>query len=116
LRKDLVASAAAAHQEFGINFPSYFDNYFQCHYVFKGPDFFLMGREDPSRRDAWYVWWAECYPKRRPAEMLALFLRMMPHYRSEVGWWRPLKNGEGEVKYYSTDRLLRFMRAPGLTP
>lgn len=73
--------------------------------MFKGPDFFLLAHEDQVQ-DAWVVWWAECFPRRGPAEMLRLFLRHAPHYRPHVIWARNLK-GRGP-KIYSTERLIRF--------
>lgn len=106
----LLESCEAAHRAHGYDFPRVFDDFFTNHYVFKGPDYLLLGRADPDDPDAWLVWWAECRPARSRAEMLRLFLRHMPHYRERVGWWRPLKNTCG-FKYYSTRRLLRFIEA-----
>lgn len=114
LYKDLFASAAKAHAEHGLDFQGHLAHYCQSGYVFKGPDFFLMGREDPEDPDAWLIWWAECYPTRRPSDMVALFIRFMPHYRKRIAWVRMLK-GKTELKYYSTDRLLRIKQGQAST-
>lgn len=66
-----------------------------------------MGYED-ARNDAWVIWWAETHPNRKPLEMMALFLKLIPYYRSQVGWARLLKNKP--FKFYSTERLLQFIR------
>lgn len=105
---DFLRSAERTHRANNLDFPALFDWFYREHYVLKGPEFFIMFYAERDR-DAWYVWWAEAMPRRTHAEMLALFLRHMPHYRAEVGWWRPLKNGKQVPTYYSTARLLRFI-------
>jgi len=107
---DLLGECEAAHRAAGYNFAQVFDDFFTNHYVFKGPDYLLMGRADPNDHDAWLVWWASSSTPRSGPEMLRLFLHHMPHYRERVGWWRPLKNRQ-PFKYYSTRRLLRFIEA-----
>lgn len=104
---DFLANADRIHQIAGYNFPAIFDHYFSNQWVFKGPGYFLMGGHDPDRPDAWLVWWAELNPTRNRVTLLRLFLRMVPYHKPWIGWARPLK-GRVDIKYYSTERLLKF--------
>lgn len=106
-RHDFILTATRAHESQGLSFDENFDWLFTNGYIFKGPDYFLMGYED-ARNDAWVIWWAETHPNRKPLEMMALFLKLIPYYRSQVGWARLLKNKP--FKFYSTERLLQFIR------
>ena len=103
-RHNFLSSAKAAHDRALLDFPAVFDSYWESGYVFKGPDYMLMGHEDPGN-DAWIVWYAECTDPRVNA--VKLFLKHVPYYRSQIGWARGLR---GKLfKFYSTERLLKFM-------
>ena len=109
---DLLISAEKQHAIAGYDFPTIFDYYFKHQWVFKGPGYLLMGGHDPQDPDAWLVWWAEAQSKKETLNAIRLFLRLMPYRKPRVAWARPLK-GRPEVKYYSTERLLRLTK---LTP
>ena len=108
---DFLESAARAHHDKGYNFPVIFDDHFNGGYVFKTPKFFMLAGEDRRRTDAWFVWWAEVHPSiRNTFEHISLLLACVPEYRPYIAFARVGK-GRPEVKYYSTDRLMRFRRA-----
>lgn len=108
---DFLASAEKAHQEHGYDWPFILDDHFNAGYVFKTPRFFMLASEDRRRADAWFVWWAETHPSIRfTTTFVSLFLACAPEYRPFVGFARQRK-GRVEVKYYSTDRLMKFRRA-----
>lgn len=101
-----LVSATAAFEAAGLSFPSTFDYFFDRGWVIKEPNAFLMFMEAPNRPDAWLVYWAESHTGQNPVRTL---LRYMPHYRPYIAWCRPFK-GRKEPKYYSTDRLLGYIR------
>lgn len=108
---DFLASAQKAHEGSGYDFPTAFDNFWNRFYVFKTPQFMLMGAPDLEREDAWLIWWAELHPSlagaRDSMKMVELFYRCMPYPKPYIGWARTLK-GRRTVKYYSTERLGKF--------
>lgn len=114
---DFLLSAERAHNLVGYDFPKAFDHYFTHGYVFKTPEHFLMAGRDPTRTDAWLVWWAEIHPLLHSdfPELLRVFLAHMPYSLPYIGWARYLK-GNRTVRYYSTSRLLslRGNHAPPL--
>lgn len=107
---DFLARAIAAHEKIGVPFAPVFDEYFSWHYVFKGPDYFMMARYDPAFPDAWLVYWADCHPKPAGLEALRRFLDLAPFDRPGIMWARRLR-GREELKYYSTARLRRLIEA-----
>lgn len=112
---DFLLSAQKAHELALYDFPVIFDHYWAAQYVFKTPAFFLMGGHDPDRGDAWLVWWAELHPsiadQPNRVRMLKTLLRCVPYHKPFIGWARTLK-GRRTVKYYSTERLVRFTQKP----
>lgn len=103
---DLWENCRAAHVAAGLDFEQEFNRIFTFGYVFKGPDYLMMGLDDPNRPDAWLCWWADSMPGiRTQHESVRMFLSFMPHYRPFVSWDRRLKNKRG-LRYYSTDRLM----------
>lgn len=106
---DFLESAERVHTVAGFDFQVVFDYYFRHQWVFKGPGYLLLGGHDPKDPDAWLVWWAEARSKKETWQAVRLFLRLMPYKKARIGWARPLK-GRPEVKYYSTDRLLRLTK------
>lgn len=109
---DFLASAEKAHQEHGYDWPFILDDHFNAGYVFKTPRFFMLASADRARPDAWFVWWAEMHPSLRTQgpEFVSLLLACAPEYRPFIGFARQAK-GRPVIKYYSTDRLMRFRRA-----
>ena len=91
-----------------------FDGFFARGYVFKGPDFMLLGGDVPGITDetCWYVGWAEVspgLPRSFLFEKIRMFLSLMPEYRPYIKWARGLR-GRDTIQTFSTDRLLRLTR------
>ncbi len=109
---DFLLSYRQACEKAGLNYTILFDYYFTHEYVFKGPDYLLMGGPDPQRGDAWHVHWAETTkPNRALPETIAHFLSLMPYERPYVSWSRALR-GDMRTRYYLTKRL-RALTARG---
>lgn len=104
---DFLLHAEEVHTVAGYHFPTILDHYFTHGYVIKAPTYFMLAGRDPQRADAWLVWWAEMHPVTKTGYMLRQLLRHMPHPLPFIGWARPLK-GRIDVRYFSTERLLRF--------
>lgn len=103
---DFFQQFKEAHDRVGLPYDLWFDHWFVHGYVFKGPDYFLVGGHDSENPKAWLVWWAATLPGMRTEhETVRLFLSLMPYYKPLVAWNRSLKNKRG-LRYYSTDRLL----------
>jgi hypothetical protein len=108
VRHDFLASFQKAHEAAGLDYVAAFDAYHEYGYVFKGPEYLMLGCADTTRSDAWLVYWAEMHPRpSHPLAAVALFLKLMPSHRPFIGWARCLK-GRHQVVYYSTDRLLHL--------
>lgn len=112
---DFLASFQRACSAHGYDFAAAFDWYFAHGYVFKGPDYLLLGGPSTERPDAWFVFWAECSPPRPGFAAMRQFVQLVPYRRPYVGWARFLK-GRKTVKYYSTDRLMSFNSGTHETP
>lgn len=110
---DFLESAERVHRVANYDFSTILDHYFTKQYVFKTPTYFMLAGEDPQRQDAWLVWWCELHPDiarhLRTRTVMRTLLHCVPYHRPWIGWARPLK-GRVDVKYYSTERLLRFMQ------
>jgi hypothetical protein len=90
-----------------------FDHYFSTGYVFKGPDYFVMGGEPPEgpSSDTWFIAWAEAHPNsKRPLAAAEQFLKLMPYYRPWVRFGRIHRQKDDKI--YSTDRLIRLLSGP----
>ena len=105
---DFLASFQRACTAVGIDYRLVFDSYFVRGYVFKGPDYLMLGSPDPTRSDTWHVQWAEFHP--HPGRMVAVarLVRLMPYPLKYVGWSRDLRLPEGKPRYYLTERVLRL--------
>ena len=101
-----ILSAIAAFESAGLSFHVTFDYFFDHGWVIKEPDHFIMFCHDVKDPDAWLVYWAESHSGE---PVLRTFLKHMPYYKSKIVWCRPFK-GRKDPKYYSTDRLLAFIR------
>ena len=108
---DFIKSAEEAHSLALYDFPTTLDNYWANQYVFKTPTYFMMAGHDPSREDAWLVWWLEIHPNARATitsrQLMRVLLRCVPFHKPYIGWARPYK-GRVNVTYYSTRRLVSF--------
>lgn len=105
---DFLLELQKACDKGGFPFAQTFDTYFTRGYVFKGPDFLMLGERDPDRDDAWLVFWAHSVPQGRTIHNIGRFLRMMPYHLPYVGFARGLRDESMKVRYYLTDRLLRL--------
>lgn len=106
-RHDFLASFLESCKKVDLDGTAWFDFHFTYGYVFKGPQYLLLGGPGEmygQPDDCWVVWWAES-----TCRYLAIrkFLHLMPHHRPRIAWCRYLK-GRREVKFFSTDRLLRL--------
>lgn len=107
----------------GYNFARYFDLCFEQGMVLKEPRFLLMAfpqAETDKHKAAWLIWWFETLPELRPMsrqQMLQLLLPHMPWYLPYVAFARlRMQPLHPEVKYYSTDRLFRFISSEEALP
>lgn len=109
---DFLADFIKAHEAAGVS-PSDELDYWLLHgYVFKTPDYLLIGGEDPDAPDPdiWFVYWAELHPRLRGDRfvMLMTFLRLMPRFRPKIKFNRGVR-GRFDGRIYSTARLVKFM-------
>jgi hypothetical protein len=73
-------------------------------YINAGPRHLLMALDVPDQ-DHWHIHYAVSLDCCNPA---ALFIPMLPHWRTHITWARSVKGGQGRVTHrYRTDRLLR---------
>lgn len=109
---DFLALFTKAHEEAGLDPAAELSHWLLHGYVFKTPDYLLIGGEDPDepRDDTWFVYWAELRPGRRGDTFLTLvtFLRLMPKFRPRVKFNRGVR-GRFDGRIYSTARLLRLI-------
>lgn len=103
---DFLASFERACTSVGLSYALVFDSYFVRGYVFKGPDYLMLGAPDPTRPSTWHVQWAEFHPRLRPLEAVGRLVRLMPYRMDYVGWSRELKRGGSRPRYYLTQRIL----------
>lgn len=109
---DFLKSFEEACTKAGLNFAVIFDYYFEREYVFKGPDYLLLGGPMPGDDETWHVFWAETSkPGRQSLQMIARFLDLMPYERPRVAWSRMVR-GKMQTRYYLTARL-RSLTARG---
>ena len=105
---DFLTSFERACTKAGLNHAIIFDYYFEREYVFKGPDYLLLGGPMPGNDEAWHVFWAETTrPGRAKLDQIAHFLTLMPYPRKYVAWSR-MARGRMETRYFLTERLLRL--------
>ncbi len=111
---DFLKSFLDTHEQAGYpdKAAMLFDWYFTNGYIIKTPSFLIIGGPEPGQPDdpgVWHVAWAEAHPDLPPddTEMIAQFLKVMPHYRPKVRWGRYLKGIKART--YSTDRLLALV-------
>lgn len=80
-------------------------------YLLADPDGYIV--KFPGRlvmaRDCGTFWFVHYAADASGGNALVLFLEMMPHYREQIAWARPLR-GRPELAYYSTDRLIKHAR------
>jgi hypothetical protein len=110
---DFLIDFIRAHDAAGINAADKLEYWLTHGYVFKTPDYLLIGGEDPDDPDpdTWFVYWAELRPglrNRSVAFLLAMFLSRMPSFRPKVKFNRGVR-GRYDGKIYSTARLRRFI-------
>lgn len=117
---DFLASFLKAHETVvsdpDESAPKAFDYWFDRGYVFKSPDYLMIGGDDPDEpnQDTWFVYWAELHPRLRTSTKkefglaVSTFLRLMPYHRPYVKWYRGF-SGNPNPKTYSTDRLLQLV-------
>lgn len=103
---DFLASAKFNHEKSGYDFADYFDRHWANGVVIKTTSLFMLAYED-NTNDAWIIWYCECIEPCSNLDLLKKTIRFMPHYHRQVGWARGLRNKP--FKFYSTDRLLRFI-------
>jgi len=105
---DFLRSFEEACTKVGLNYAILFDYYFERGYVFKGPDYLVLGGPMPDDDTTWHVFWAETTaPGRGSLRMIARFLDLMPYERPHVAWSRMLR-GKMTTRYYLTARLRRL--------
>lgn len=105
---DFLKSFEEACTKAGLNYSILFDYYFSNEYVFKGPDYLLLGGPMPGNDQAWHVFWAETSRgKCADLKTIAHFLDLMPYERPYVAWSR-MTRGSMHTRYYLTARLRRL--------
>ncbi len=110
---DFLTGFIRAHEAAGINAADKLEYWLSNGYVFKAPDYLLIGGEDPDSPDpeVWFVYWAELRPGLRKLGapfMLATFLYLMPDFRPKVKFNRGVR-GRYDGRIYSTARLLKLI-------
>lgn len=78
----------------GQNFEEVVTRYMMHHYMYSGPDCFLLAKQMDN------YWFVECAVGENS---LARFLAIMPYDLPQLAWARGIRNGP--LKFYDTNRV-----------
>lgn len=98
--------AAAAHRVAGYDFSLYFNYFFTYGYVFKGPEYLIMGEEafSDTYGPHWYFW----YMAYRGSEGLHTLFNLLPYELPYIAFQRSLRNKRG-IQFYELAKVRRII-------
>lgn len=104
----LMEEAEALHKIYGVDFSLCFNYFFYYGYLFKSPDYFIMGEEAVSHQlgeVVWYIWYAAYRGKSGIKDLI----KLLPYDLPYIAFSRPLRGDldKSRVRYYSLESLRR---------